>query len=151
MVDTCWREAEVKYKEKITAELAESESQLSNNFYGRIVLRNCSTEQFKRKNSLWLEKQDKAACKRKMFDEILGDESTTTKTKKTKDKAQDKSITSALLQEQMSNYSSEMEALGFGGDDKDSFKKVRQEDSYKFFEQLISCYFTGLMNEDFLL
>ncbi|KAL9975890.1 hypothetical protein ACROYT_G013107 [Oculina patagonica] len=71
VVETCWRQAEVKYKEAITQELAVSEQQLNGNFYGRIVLKNCGVEHFKRKDKTWHEKEQKAARKRKMLDEIL--------------------------------------------------------------------------------
>lgn len=70
-METCWRQAEVKYKEEITQELVLSEQQLNSNFYGRIVLKNCSVEHFKRKDKTWHEKEHKAARKRKLLEEIF--------------------------------------------------------------------------------
>lgn len=59
------------YKEAITQELALCEQQLNSNFYGRIVLKNCGVEHFKRKDKTWHEKEQKAARKRKLLEEIL--------------------------------------------------------------------------------
>lgn len=70
-METCWRQAEVKYKEDITQELVLSEQQLTSNFYGRIVLKNCGVEHFKRKDKTWHEKEHKAARKRKLLEEIF--------------------------------------------------------------------------------
>ena len=70
-METCWRQAEVNYKEGITQELALSEKQLTSDFYGRIVLKNCGVEHFKRKDKTWHEKEQKAARKRKLLEEIL--------------------------------------------------------------------------------
>ena len=70
-METCWRQAEVKYKEVITQELALSEQQLTSNFYGKIVLKNCGVEHFKRKDKTWHEKEQKAARKRRLLEEIL--------------------------------------------------------------------------------
>lgn len=53
VVETCWRQAEVKHKEAITQELALSEQQLTSNFNGRTVSKNCGVEHFKRKDKTW--------------------------------------------------------------------------------------------------
>ena len=70
-METCWSQAEVNYKEAITQELALSEHQLTSNFYGRIVLKNCGVEHFRRKDKTWHEKEQKAARKRKLLEEIF--------------------------------------------------------------------------------
>ena len=74
-METCWRQAEVKYKEAITQELAHSEQQLKGNLCGRIVLRNCGVEHFKRKDKTWHEREQKAAKKRKLLEEIFEERS----------------------------------------------------------------------------
>ena len=71
MVETCWRQAEVKYKEAITRELADNEHQLKDNFYGKFVLRNCGVEHFKRKDKTWHEREQKVERKRKLLEEIF--------------------------------------------------------------------------------
>lgn len=91
VVETCWRQAGVKYKEAITQELALSEQQLNGNFYGRIVLKNCGVEHFKRKDKTWYEKEQKAAKKRKLLEEILEERDDSAKhTKKAKLKEDNK-------------------------------------------------------------
>ena len=71
VVETCWRQAEVKYKEAITRELADNEHQLKDNFYGKFVLRNCGVEHFKRKDKTWHEREQKVERKRKLLEEIF--------------------------------------------------------------------------------
>ena len=93
----------MKYKEAITQELALSEQQLNGNFYGRIVLRNCGVEHFKRKDKTWHEKEQKAAKKRKLLEEILEERDDAKHTKKAK-----------LVQDnKFTKLAPEMAALGF--------------------------------------
>ena len=71
VVETCWQQAGVKYKEVINKELAQHEHHLNSNFYGRIVLRNCGIEHYKRKDASWHEREQRVAKKKKMLEEIL--------------------------------------------------------------------------------
>lgn len=104
VVETCWRQAEVKFKEVITQELALSEQQLTGNFYGRIVLKNCGVEHFKRKDKTWHEKEQKAARKRKLLEEIFEErEDSAAHNKKAKVKEDQK----------FTKLAPEMAALGF--------------------------------------
>lgn len=94
----------MKYKEAITEELANSEQQLKGNLYGRIVLRNCGVEHFKRKDKTWHEREQKATKKRKLLEEILEDRGqSTVATKKAKPVGENK----------FSQLAPEMAALGF--------------------------------------
>ena len=103
-METCWRQAEVNYKEAITQELALSEHLLTSNFYGKIVLKNCGVEHFKRKDKTWHEKEQKAARKRKLLEEIFEErEDTEKQNKKVKLKDDHK----------FSKLAPEMAALGF--------------------------------------
>lgn len=104
VVETCWRQAEVKHKEAITQELALSEQQLSSNFYGRIVLKNCGVEHFKRKDKTWHEKEQKAVRKRKLLEEILEEREDSAKQNKKAKLKDDQTFT---------NLAPEMAALGF--------------------------------------
>jgi len=104
VVETCWRQAEVKHKEDITQELALSEQQLTSNFYGRIVLKNCGVEHFKRKDNTWHEKEQRAARKRKLLEEILEEREDSAKQNK-KAKVKD--------DRKFSKLAPEMAALGF--------------------------------------
>lgn len=104
VVETCWRQAEVKHKEAITQELALSEQQLTSNFYGRIVLKNCGVEHFKRKDKTWHEKEQKAARKRKLIEEILEEREDSAKQNKKAKLKDDQTLT---------NLAPEMAALGF--------------------------------------
>ena len=61
----------MKDKEKITAELSGKEAQLNNNFYGRMVLKNCSRVQCKRDSRSWLGDQG-ATTRKRVLDEIVG-------------------------------------------------------------------------------
>ncbi|XP_068697394.1 nucleolar protein 9-like isoform X2 [Montipora foliosa] len=111
VVEACWRNAEVKYKEAITEELAINEQKLKANFYGRIVLKHCGVEHFKRKDKTWHEREQKAAKKRKLLEDILeerGDESLKEKSAK------------PMTQTKFSQLAPEMATLGFTSHGKQS-------------------------------
>lgn len=61
-------------KEEIAALLLAHEEELSADFHGGIVLRNCDIAHFRRKQAGWLEGQKAATKKQEMFQDILGDE-----------------------------------------------------------------------------
>lgn len=118
VVETCWRQAEVRYKEAITQELLLSEQQLNSNFYGRIVLRNCGVEHLKRKDKTWLEKEQKAVKKRKFLEEILEEREDIKHTKKAK-----------LVKEGKSRkFGREMAALGFTASGENAVDSEEEDD-----------------------
>ena len=94
----------MKYKEAITRELAQSELQLKGNLYGRIVLRNCGVEHFKRKDKTWHEREQKAAKKRKLLEEILEERG---------DGAVIKKKAKPMEENRFAQLAPEMSALGF--------------------------------------
>lgn len=119
VVETCWRQAEVRYKEAITQELLFSEQQLNGNFYGRIVLRNCGVEHLKRKDKTWLEKEQKAVKKRKFLEEILEERQDIKHTKKVK-----------LVEDGKSkNFGREMAALGFTASGENAVDSEEEDDA----------------------
>ncbi|PFX35048.1 nucleolar protein 9-like [Stylophora pistillata] len=119
VVETCWRQAEVRYKEAITQELLFSEQQLNGNFYGRIVLRNCGVEHLKRKDKTWFEKEQKAVKKRKFLEEILEERQDIKHTKKVK-----------LVEDGKSkNFGREMAALGFTASGENAVDSEEEDDA----------------------
>ncbi|KAF9921745.1 Nucleolar protein 9 [Linnemannia zychae] len=72
-VDKCWAVSDIEMKEKIAAELLEHEHELSQNFHGKFILRNCKIDQFKRKREEWVEREKGIERKKDMFKDILGD------------------------------------------------------------------------------
>ena len=108
----------MKYKEAITQELALAEHQLKDNFYGKIVLRNCGVEHFKRKDKTWHEREQKAERKRKMIEEIFEERGeSVVATKKAK----------PLGEKKFTQLAPEMAALGFtaSGQHADDSNEVR--------------------------
>ena len=104
VAETCWRQAEVKYKEAITRELADNEHQLKDNFYGKFVLRNCGVEHFKRKDKTWHEREQKVERKRKLLEEIFEErDEVSVSTKRAKPATENK----------FAQLAPEMAALGF--------------------------------------
>ena len=73
MVDTVWRNSEVVTKERLAEELIAHEAELANDFYGRIVLRNCNIAHYRRKQAVWQEKMATAEKTRELFQDILED------------------------------------------------------------------------------
>eukprot|EP00037_Helgoeca_nana_P024873 m.266927 g.266927 ORF g.266927 m.266927 type:complete len:793 (-) comp26773_c0_seq1:155-2533(-) len=71
VVDKCWAAAEIKRKETIATELLKEEDMLKDNYFGRLVLRNCKIDYFKRKQDGWVEDLNANDRKRKMFSEFL--------------------------------------------------------------------------------
>ncbi|KAF9142034.1 Nucleolar protein 9 [Mortierella sp. GBA39] len=72
-VDKCWAVSDIEMKEKIAAELLAHEQELSQNFHGKFILRNCKIDQFKRKREEWVEREKGIERKKDMFMDILGD------------------------------------------------------------------------------
>ncbi len=75
-MDAVWRNCEVGRKETLAHELLAHEEELSSNFFGKIVLRNCNVSHYKRKQAVWKEEERGVAKRREMFQDILGGEET---------------------------------------------------------------------------
>lgn len=134
VVETCWRLAEVKYKEVITCELADNEHQLKDNFYGKFVLKNCGVEHFKRKDKTWHEREQKVKRKRKLLEEIFEErDELPVSTKRAKPETENKFA---------AQLAPEMAALGFtaGGNHAHDSGEVRSEYLRTFLYLLL--YFT---------
>jgi hypothetical protein len=58
-------------QETIATELLKEEDMLKDNYFGRLVLRNCKIDYFKRKQDGWVEDLNANDRKRKMFSEFL--------------------------------------------------------------------------------
>ena len=57
MVDALWQQITVKKKKEMAAMLVAHEEKLSADFYGSIILRNCSIAGFKSNHDIWLKDQ----------------------------------------------------------------------------------------------
>ena len=75
VVDAIWRSSEVSVKKNLVEELLTHEAELADDFYGRIVLRNCNIAHYRRKQAVW-QNESAADNTRKLFRDILDDEST---------------------------------------------------------------------------
>ena len=73
VVDVVWRRCQVDRKEGIAALLLANEEELSADFHGGIVLRNCDIAHFRKKQAGWLEGQKAASKRRELFEDILGE------------------------------------------------------------------------------
>ncbi|KAJ2668240.1 Nucleolar protein 9, partial [Coemansia spiralis] len=72
IVDAVWKVADITSKETIVRELVQKETQLQDSQFGRIVLRNCGAEQYKRRADTWRERERGLERKKHMFKDILG-------------------------------------------------------------------------------
>ncbi|KAJ2849848.1 Nucleolar protein 9 [Coemansia erecta] len=73
IVDAAWKTADIAFKESIVQELLQKETQLQDSQFGRIMLRNCGAEHYKRRADQWRERERGLARKKHMFKDILGD------------------------------------------------------------------------------
>ncbi|KAJ1888269.1 Nucleolar protein 9 [Kickxella alabastrina] len=71
-VDACWEIADVEFKETVILEMVKNANLLQDNHFGRIVLRNCAFEQYKRRAEEWRERERGLERKKHMFKDILG-------------------------------------------------------------------------------
>ena len=53
VVEVVWRHSEVGCKQGLAQELLEHEEQLKEDFFGKIVLRNCNITHYKSKQAAW--------------------------------------------------------------------------------------------------
>eukprot|EP01134_Creolimax_fragrantissima_P003110 CFRG3110T1 len=94
-VDACWAVADIKLKESLAAEMIQSENEMKNDFYGRVIWRNCRLDHFKRKKEAWAGKHVANEKKKDMFADILDDskiESVSSKKKSKKGKREDNGV-----------------------------------------------------------
>ncbi|KAJ2085031.1 Nucleolar protein 9 [Coemansia sp. RSA 986] len=73
IVDAAWKTADIAFKESIVLELLQKETQLQDSQLGRIMLRNCGAEHYKRRADQWRERERGLERKKHMFKDILGD------------------------------------------------------------------------------
>lgn len=71
IVDSCWQVADIVFRETIVQELAKREAQLQDSQFGRIILRNCKIEQYKRRPGEWRERERGLERKKQMFKDIV--------------------------------------------------------------------------------
>ena len=83
VVDSCWKHSEVKHKQWIADELLTGEKELSENYYGKFVLRNCNIEYYKKKGCFGEGDYSSKEKVKKMFSDIV-DTSVTMTTKSSK-------------------------------------------------------------------
>jgi nucleolar protein 9 len=70
VMDALWRSSEVAVKESLAEELIAHEAELTEDFYGRIVMRNCNVAHYRRKQAVW---QERAPNTLELFHDILDD------------------------------------------------------------------------------
>ncbi|KAJ2521056.1 Nucleolar protein 9, partial [Coemansia sp. RSA 2049] len=73
VVDAAWKTADIAFKESIVQELLQKETQLQDSRSGRIILRNCGIEYYKRRADQWRERERGLERKKHMFKDILGE------------------------------------------------------------------------------
>ena len=73
VVDVLWRLSEVKKKEELATTLLSHEEELSSDFHGSIVLRNCNIAHFRKKQEGWVESQRAVNKRQAIFQDILGE------------------------------------------------------------------------------
>ena len=73
VVDALWQHCEVGRKPSLAQELMAHEQELSADFYGRIVLRNCNIAHYKKKQAAWQEGQKVADRRRQLFEDIISE------------------------------------------------------------------------------
>lgn len=74
VIDAVWRSSDIAVKESLAEEMIANENELADNFYGRIVMRNCNIVHYRRKQtvSCWQDKTTTAATKtQRLFNDIL--------------------------------------------------------------------------------
>jgi nucleolar protein 9 len=76
VVDSIWRSSDIATKEGLATDLLRYETELAEDFYGRIVMRNCNISHYRRKQEVWQEKIAVAAKTRELFHDILEEEET---------------------------------------------------------------------------
>ena len=73
VVDVLWRQSEVQQKQELAEQLIIHEEDLSSNYYGKIILRNCNIAHYKKKQQAWQDVERATEKKRDLFQDILED------------------------------------------------------------------------------
>ncbi len=73
VMDSLWRNCEISRKDELAETLLAAEEQLAEDFYGKIVLRNCNISYYKKKQDSWMEQEKAAEKKRTLFEDIISD------------------------------------------------------------------------------
>ncbi len=73
VVDVLWTQAELEKKEELAQTLLAHEEQLTADFYGSIVLRNCDIAHYRKQQAGWAHQQKAAGKKRQLFQDILSE------------------------------------------------------------------------------
>ncbi|XP_066290793.1 nucleolar protein 9-like [Branchiostoma lanceolatum] len=84
VLDVVWKVAPVGLKAAIAEKLVEKEDRLRSDQYGRFVWQNCAIDHFRRQKGVWKDIQAAQEKKRRLFQDILAEESPPKKTKKNK-------------------------------------------------------------------
>ena len=70
-MDSCWKYSELKDKHLIVDELLSREKELTDNYYGKFVLRNCNVEYYKKRGSLKEGSYSSKEAVKRMFSDIV--------------------------------------------------------------------------------
>lgn len=81
-MDSLWRQCEIGHKDQLAKLLLTHEEELTGDFYGHIVLRNCNIVHYKKKQDVWRIGERAAERKRNLFEDIIGDGKPATKRRK---------------------------------------------------------------------
>ncbi|PIA18352.1 ARM repeat-containing protein [Coemansia reversa NRRL 1564] len=71
IVDACWNVADITFKEKILKEIIQREARVLDSPFGRIVMRNCGAEQYKRRADEWRQRVRNTEKRKRMFKDII--------------------------------------------------------------------------------
>ncbi|KAJ2799812.1 Nucleolar protein 9 [Coemansia guatemalensis] len=71
IVDACWNVADIAFKEKIIKEIIQREARVLDSPFGRIVMRNCGAEQYKRRADEWRQRVRNTEKRKRMFKDIV--------------------------------------------------------------------------------
>ena len=73
VVDMLWRQSELERKEELAQTLLAHEEQLTADFYGSIVLRNCDIAHYRKQQVGWVDQQKAAGKRRQLFQDMLSE------------------------------------------------------------------------------
>ena len=73
VVDMLWKQSEVQHKQELAEQLMAHEDELSANYYGKIILRNCNISHYKKKQAVWQDAERATEKRRELFQDILED------------------------------------------------------------------------------
>lgn len=92
-MDSCWKHSELKHKQFIVNELLLAEKELTENYYGKFVMRNCNVEYYKKRGCLGEGSYSSKEKVKKMFSDIVD----TSVSMTTSQKRKSRSDSSAML------------------------------------------------------